>query len=112
MSSQQAPLFIKIKHANSTRKVRVPNQPAPVWSKLSAAIVDRFGIPEGQPIGLQYLDPEGDIITISSQVEFDELKGLPRWPGFRGCPGPEPRLSGLGMGICQTPKPRGFLGVV
>ncbi|KAA1078948.1 hypothetical protein PGTUg99_010658 [Puccinia graminis f. sp. tritici] len=73
MSSQQAPLFIKIKHANSTRKVRVPNQPAPVWSKLSAAIVGRFGIPEGQPIGLQYLDPEGDIITISSQVEFDEL---------------------------------------
>ncbi|OAV96522.1 hypothetical protein PTTG_00974 [Puccinia triticina 1-1 BBBD Race 1] len=73
MASHQAPLFIKIKHADSTRKVQVPNQPAPVWSKLSAAIVERFGIPKEQPIGLEYVDPEGDIITISSQVEFDEL---------------------------------------
>ncbi|KNE88973.1 hypothetical protein PSTG_17574 [Puccinia striiformis f. sp. tritici PST-78] len=73
MSSGQSPLFIKIKYAGSTRKVRVPNQPAPVWSKLSKAIIDRFGIPENQPIGLQYVDSDGDAITISSQVEFDEL---------------------------------------
>ncbi|KAI9617446.1 hypothetical protein KEM48_004899 [Puccinia striiformis f. sp. tritici PST-130] len=73
MSSGQSPLFIKIKYAGSTRKVRVPNQPAPVWSKLSKAIIDRFVIPENQSIGLQYVDSDGDAITISSQVEFDEL---------------------------------------
>ncbi|KNZ64453.1 hypothetical protein VP01_1027g1 [Puccinia sorghi] len=73
MSSQQTPLFIKIKYRHATRKVRLPSQPAPVWSKLSAAINDRFAIPENQPIGLEYLDPDGDLITISSQVEFDEL---------------------------------------
>ncbi|KAI7957348.1 hypothetical protein MJO28_004443 [Puccinia striiformis f. sp. tritici] len=66
MSSNQTPLFIKIKYADFTRKVRVPNQPAHVWSRLSKAIIDRFGIPENQPIGLQYVDLDGDhAITMS-----------------------------------------------
>ncbi|PLW32910.1 hypothetical protein PCANC_17104 [Puccinia coronata f. sp. avenae] len=73
MSSHQViPLLIKIKYAAVTRIFQV-NQPVPIWSNLSADIVERFGIPKEQPIGLQYLDPEGDTITISSQAECDTL---------------------------------------
>ncbi|KAI7933640.1 hypothetical protein MJO28_017537 [Puccinia striiformis f. sp. tritici] len=64
MSSHQAPLSIKIKHATVIHKVQV-NQHVPIWSTFLAAIAQRFGMPEEQPIGLQYLDPEGDTITMS-----------------------------------------------
>jgi hypothetical protein len=65
MSSHQVtPLLIKIKYAAVTRIFEV-NQPVPIWSNLSADILERFGIPKEQPIGLQYLDPEGDTITMS-----------------------------------------------
>ncbi|KNF02627.1 hypothetical protein PSTG_04222 [Puccinia striiformis f. sp. tritici PST-78] len=72
MSSHQAPLSIKIKHATVIHKLQV-NQHVPIWSTFSAAIAQRFGMPEEQPIGLQYLDPEGDTITISTQADCDEL---------------------------------------
>ncbi|KNE94666.1 hypothetical protein PSTG_12028 [Puccinia striiformis f. sp. tritici PST-78] len=72
MSSHQAPLSIKIKHADVIHKLQV-NQHVPIWSTFLAAIAQRFGMPEEQPIGLQYLDPEGDTITISTQADFDEL---------------------------------------
>ncbi|PLW19185.1 hypothetical protein PCANC_09968 [Puccinia coronata f. sp. avenae] len=73
MSAARVPIFIKIKYNQATRKVTVPDYPPPVWAKLAAAITDRFAIPDSQSIALQYLDSDGDLITISSQIEFDEL---------------------------------------
>ncbi|KAI9613431.1 hypothetical protein H4Q26_010035 [Puccinia striiformis f. sp. tritici PST-130] len=86
MSSHQAPLSIKIKHATVIHKLQV-NQHVPIWSTFSAAIAQRFGMPEEQPIGLQYLDPRGTpsplrlhtyiklTVTIdsSTQADCDEL---------------------------------------
>jgi hypothetical protein len=64
MSAARVPIFIKIKYNQATRKVTVPDYPPPVWAKLAAAITDRFAIPDSQSIALQYLDSDGDLITM------------------------------------------------
>ncbi|KAI9608720.1 hypothetical protein H4Q26_004906 [Puccinia striiformis f. sp. tritici PST-130] len=38
-----------------------------------STIIDRFGIPENQPIGLQYVDSDGDAITILELVLIDPI---------------------------------------
>lgn len=58
-------ISLKIKYADTVRKVLLPPQPPPAWSRLAYALKERFQLSPDQSIGLRYSDPEADYITMS-----------------------------------------------
>ncbi|KAG8738109.1 hypothetical protein FRC10_007276 [Ceratobasidium sp. 414] len=61
----------KLQHRGLVRKVTFKNVDQPSWHELSWKIGDVCNIPHAA-VGLAYLDPDGDKITISSQAELKE----------------------------------------
>ncbi|KAG8944722.1 hypothetical protein FRC03_001928 [Tulasnella sp. 419] len=60
-------LLVKLTHNGITRKASFPSRPT--WDALAVKIETLFAIPASQ-VGVTYTDPDGDLITISSQDEL------------------------------------------
>ncbi|ORY91497.1 hypothetical protein BCR35DRAFT_323308 [Leucosporidium creatinivorum] len=74
-----APLVLKITQTvqgSTPITRRVPFTPSASndnWSRVATTIQERFALEQDEPLALLYKDTEGDLITISSSVEFQEV---------------------------------------
>ncbi|CAG8578165.1 9638_t:CDS:2 [Cetraspora pellucida] len=62
---------LKITHLNSVRKLTVPLSIQ--WTKLEEQIRTIFSVPSGTPFLLRYRDEDGDLITLNSDLEFEQV---------------------------------------
>ncbi|CAG8779383.1 5924_t:CDS:2 [Dentiscutata erythropus] len=62
---------IKVLHGSIARRFTVPNDTT--WSSFESQIRSLFYIPSQTPISLSYTDEDGDIITLSSDLELQEI---------------------------------------
>ncbi|CAG8723316.1 29327_t:CDS:2 [Gigaspora margarita] len=62
---------LKITHLNSVRKLTVPLSIQ--WNKLEEQIRTIFSIPSGMQFLLRYRDEDGDLITLNSDLEFEQV---------------------------------------
>ncbi|CAG8783322.1 19982_t:CDS:2, partial [Dentiscutata erythropus] len=61
----------KITHLNSVHKLTVPLSIQ--WNKLEEQIRTIFFVPSGTPFLLRYRDEDGDLITLNSDLEFEQV---------------------------------------
>lgn len=73
-----ASIALKLSRGNETRVLSLPVQPVPAWGDMAASIAERFQL-DSAPSAVTYLDGEGDQITVSSDVELQDM-----WQSFAG----------------------------
>lgn len=85
-------LTFKIQRGDDLRKLTLPSSPAPSFERFSERIALLFKLPSSGAtrLRLQYLDEEGDLITLSTSLELEDLFASLARP--EGLPLPPPRL--------------------
>ncbi|GAA5979045.1 hypothetical protein JCM10908_002785 [Rhodotorula pacifica] len=73
-----ASISLKLSRGDETRVLSLPVQPVPAWTDMAASIAERFQL-GNPPSAVTYLDNEGDQITVSSNVEVEDM-----WRSFGG----------------------------
>ncbi|KAG8910414.1 hypothetical protein FRC02_007215 [Tulasnella sp. 418] len=66
-------LLVKLTYNGIIRKESFPSRPT--WDALAVKIEALFAIPASQ-VAVTYTDPDGDLITMSSQDEPNHLKSI------------------------------------
>jgi len=72
-------LVFKVQHNDVLRRFGVPTHLK--WHEVVELVRCRFCVPCTQTVELKYVDPEGDLITISSDIEFEEAVTITPWNG-------------------------------
>ncbi|KAI5477903.1 P-TEFb-associated cyclin-dependent protein kinase Cdk9 [Pseudohyphozyma bogoriensis] len=67
------PLFTLPPPVDQTRNIPLPSSPAPTWDELATQVKQRFGLENTTEFVLRFTDSDGDLITVSSDVELAEL---------------------------------------
>lgn len=73
MSYLKSTVFKITSHGDSITRRFTMQTPTPSWEELSTKVREIFEIPKRVRIGLTYLDEDGDVITLSSESELQEL---------------------------------------
>ncbi|CAG8466973.1 1033_t:CDS:2 [Ambispora gerdemannii] len=64
---------IKVKYQSTVRRLTIPNATTNSWIDFETQLRTLFSIPETNPISVSYTDEDGDVITLSSDLELYEV---------------------------------------
>ncbi|CAG8475335.1 4641_t:CDS:1 [Ambispora leptoticha] len=64
---------IKVKYQSTVRRLTIPNDETNSWTDFETQLRTLFSIPETNPISVSYTDDDGDVITLSSDLELHEV---------------------------------------
>ncbi|RUS15141.1 hypothetical protein BC937DRAFT_92851 [Endogone sp. FLAS-F59071] len=74
-----AQISLKVSYGNSTRRMTVPVDIS--WAQFELAARELFGLSSIDTLNILYRDPDGDIITLSTDLELQDLLGSSQGSG-------------------------------